>query len=63
MSVILLISSGIYKLFHIPYIDSIGTLGLSYFAFKKGKNVLKNQKVIRYVAVSKLLRILMVFFQ
>lgn len=37
MSVILLVSSGIYELFAIPYIDSIGTLGLSYFAFKEGK--------------------------
>jgi hypothetical protein len=37
MSIILLASSGIYELFGIPYIDSIGTLGLSYFAFKEGK--------------------------
>lgn len=37
MSVILLISSGVYELFSIPYIDSIGTLGLAYFAFKEGK--------------------------
>lgn len=37
MSAILLISSGIYELAHIPYIDSIGTLGLAYFAFKEGK--------------------------
>jgi hypothetical protein len=37
MSIILLTSSGIYELFGIPYIDSIGTLGLSYFAFKEGK--------------------------
>src|SRR5690606_36179916 len=37
MSVILLISSGIYELFGIGYIDSIGTLGLAYFAFKEGK--------------------------
>jgi divalent metal cation (Fe/Co/Zn/Cd) transporter len=37
MSIILLVSSCIYELFEIPYIDSIGTLGLSYFAFKEGK--------------------------
>ena len=36
MSVILLVSSGIYELTNIPYIDSIGTLGLSYFALKEG---------------------------
>lgn len=37
MSVILLISSGIYELFEIGYIDSIGTLGLAYFSFKEGR--------------------------
>ena len=37
MSVILLLSSWIYELFEIPYIDSIGTLGLAYFAYKEGK--------------------------
>jgi Predicted Co/Zn/Cd cation transporters len=37
MSIILLVSSGVYELFRIPYIDSLGTLGLAYFAFKEGK--------------------------
>nr|WP_321415226.1 cation transporter [uncultured Allomuricauda sp.] len=37
MSIILLISSGIYELFQISYIDSLGTLGLAYFAFSEGK--------------------------
>ncbi len=37
MSIILLISSVIYEFFGIAYIDSTGTLGLSYFAFKEGK--------------------------
>jgi len=37
MSIILLVSSGIYELTSIPYIDSIGTLALSYFAYKEGK--------------------------
>ncbi len=37
MSIILLVSSGMYELFNIPYIDSLGTLGLAYFAFKEGK--------------------------
>lgn len=37
MSIILLISSGVYEWAGIPYIDSIGTLGLSYFAFKEGR--------------------------
>lgn len=37
MSVILLISSAVYYFFAVPYIDSVGTLALSYFAFKEGK--------------------------
>lgn len=37
MSIILLVSSGIYEWMGIPYVDSIGTLGLGYFAFKEGK--------------------------
>lgn len=37
MSIILLVSSGIYELIGFIYIDSIGTLGLSYFAFTEGQ--------------------------
>lgn len=37
MSLILLVSSGIYQLTHIAYIDALGTLGLAYFSFKEGK--------------------------
>lgn len=37
MSIILLISSGIFELTSFAYIDSIGTLALSYFAFSEGK--------------------------
>jgi divalent metal cation (Fe/Co/Zn/Cd) transporter len=37
MSVILLISSGIYELTAIPYMDSVGTLGLAFFAFREGR--------------------------
>lgn len=44
MSVILLVSSGIHELFGIAYIDSIGTLGLSYFAFKEGKECFEKAK-------------------
>ncbi len=44
MSIILLISSGIYELFGIQYVDSIGTLGLSYFAFKEGKECFEKAK-------------------
>jgi divalent metal cation (Fe/Co/Zn/Cd) transporter len=37
MSVILLISSGIYELTQLPYIDAAGTLGLAWFSYKEGK--------------------------
>lgn len=44
MSVILLLSSGIYEMFGVPYVDSIGTLGLSYFAFKEGRECFEKAK-------------------
>ena len=44
MSIILLVSSGIYELFGIAYIDSLGTLALSYFAFKEGKECFEKAK-------------------
>ena len=37
MSVVLLISSAVYEVFGVGYIDSIGTLALAYFAFKEGR--------------------------
>ena len=36
-SIILLVSSGVYELLKIPFIDTIGTLGIAYLAFKEGK--------------------------
>ena len=48
MSIILLASSGIYELFGVPYIDSIGTLGLSYFAFKEGKECFEKANSDKY---------------
>ncbi|MGX7668846.1 cation transporter [Flavobacterium pedocola] len=44
MSVILLLSSGIYEWTGFAYIDSIGTLGLSYFAFTEGKECFEKAK-------------------
>ena len=44
MSVVLLISSGIYELTGFAYIDSIGSLGLSYFAFKEAKECFEKAK-------------------
>lgn len=48
MSVILLISSGIYEIFKIPYIDSIGTLGLAYFSFTEGKEAFEKARSDKY---------------
>lgn len=48
MSIILLISSSIYEIFRIPYIDSIGTLGLSWFAFKEGRECFQKVKSEKY---------------
>lgn len=48
MSVILLISSAVYQLTAFKYIDDIGTLGLSYFAFKEGKECIEKAKNNRY---------------
>jgi magnesium-transporting ATPase (P-type) len=44
MSIILLVSSGLYELFEFQYIDSVGTIGLSYFAFKEGKECFEKAK-------------------
>jgi divalent metal cation (Fe/Co/Zn/Cd) transporter len=44
MSLILLASSGIYKLTGFPYIDSIGTLGLAYLSFGEGKECFERIK-------------------
>lgn len=50
MSVILLVSSGIYELTSIPYIDSIGTLGLAWFSFKEGKECFDKANSEKYCA-------------
>jgi hypothetical protein len=42
------LSSGIYELWGIPYIDSIGTLGLAYFAFKEGKECFEKANSEKY---------------
>jgi divalent metal cation (Fe/Co/Zn/Cd) transporter len=44
MSIILLVSSGIYELTNFGYVDSIGTLGLSYFSFKEGRECFEKAK-------------------
>lgn len=37
MSITLLASSFLYEIFHIPYIDAAGAMGLVYFSVKEGK--------------------------
>jgi divalent metal cation (Fe/Co/Zn/Cd) transporter len=37
MSVILLLSSGLYELTNLPYIDAAGTLGLAWFSYNEGR--------------------------
>jgi len=44
MSIILLGSSVIYEFARIPYIDSIGTLGLAYYSFREGKECFEKAK-------------------
>lgn len=44
MSLILLVSSAVYETFGIPYIDSLGTLGLAYFSFREGRECFMKAK-------------------
>jgi divalent metal cation (Fe/Co/Zn/Cd) transporter len=44
MSVILLVSSGVYELTNFALIDTIGTLGLAYLSFKEGRECFKKVK-------------------
>jgi divalent metal cation (Fe/Co/Zn/Cd) transporter len=37
LSIVLLLSSILYEIFRIGYIDSIGALGIAYYSFKEGK--------------------------
>lgn len=52
MSIVLLISSGIYELTNLAYIDSIGTLGLAYFSLKEGKECFEKAKHNKYCSCS-----------
>lgn len=44
LSFILLISSGIYEIWQIPYVDALGSLGISWYAWKEGKEAFENAK-------------------
>jgi hypothetical protein len=50
MSVILLVSSGLYELTGLPYIDAAGTLGLAWFSFKEGKECFEKAASDKYCA-------------
>lgn len=53
MSIVLLVSSGIYQFTNFPYIDSIGTLVLSYFAFKEGQECFDKTKSDKHCSCEK----------
>lgn len=44
LSFILLISSGLYELWQIPYVDALGSLGISWYAWKEGKEAFESAK-------------------
>lgn len=44
LSLILLVSSGLYELTGIAYMDIIGSLGIAWFAFKEGKEAFEKAK-------------------
>ena len=44
LSFILLGSSLIYELFHIPFIDAIGSLGIAWYAFREGKEAMEKAR-------------------
>jgi predicted Co/Zn/Cd cation transporter (cation efflux family) len=50
MSIILLVSSGLYELTGLPYIDAAGTLGLAWFSFKEGKECFEKAASDKYCA-------------
>jgi divalent metal cation (Fe/Co/Zn/Cd) transporter len=44
LSIILLISSGLYEIFKIGYFDSLGALGIAFYAFMEGRESLEKSK-------------------
>lgn len=50
MSVILLASSGVYALWGWPYVDSLGTLGLAFYAFREGRECFEKARSEKYCA-------------
>jgi len=48
MSIVLLVSSVIYEWSKIPYLDSLGTLGLAYFSFREGRECFEKARSDKY---------------
>ncbi len=46
MSVILLVASGLWELWEIPYIDIVGTAGIVYFSIKEGREAFQKSRGI-----------------
>ncbi len=44
LSILLLISSLLYEVFRIPYVDAVGALGIAWFAFKEGREAFAKAK-------------------
>ncbi len=44
LSIILLLSSVIYSILHIGFIDSLGAIGVAYFSFNEGKESIEKAK-------------------
>ena len=44
LSIVLLVSSVLFQIFRIGYIDSIGSLGIAYYAFREGKQSMDKSK-------------------
>ncbi len=47
LSFILLISSGLYELWQVPYVDALGSLGIAWYAFKEGREAFENARLKR----------------
>jgi divalent metal cation (Fe/Co/Zn/Cd) transporter len=44
MSLVLLVSSGVYELTRFAFVDTLGTLGLAYLSFKEGRECFEKAK-------------------
>lgn len=44
LSVLVLVSSFLYEVFRLPYVDAIGALGIAWFAFNEGKEAFEKAK-------------------